>query len=80
MTNQQHIERSLRALETKFGRDAVYDFFSGFHDVLVHGHTSKKEDNPHDPTEQPCHALYRHGAATAEELIAQLDQNARSRN
>jgi hypothetical protein len=80
MTNQQHIEKSLEALESKFGKDAIYDFLSGFHDVIALGHTSKKEDNPHDPNEQPSYALYQHGAVSAEKLIAQLDRNARSRN
>lgn len=74
MNNQQHIEKSLQKLETTYGKDTIYDFFSGFHDVLVLGHTSDSEDNPHDPSEQPCHTLYRLGAQSAESLRKQLDQ------
>ena len=37
MNSLQHIEKSLREIEKKHGSEAAYDFFSGFHDVIVRG-------------------------------------------
>jgi hypothetical protein len=72
MSNQQHIERIVSALEKQFTPDAIYDYFSGFHDVIVLGDTSSGDDNPHEPNEQPCHDLYKAGAVAAETLLSNL--------
>lgn len=72
MTNQQHIDNILRKLEADHGAETVYDYFSGFSDVVVLGHTSNTDDNPHEPTEQPSHTLYHLGATAAEILMAEL--------
>ena len=74
MNNQQHIERIVSALEKKFTADVVYDYFSAFHDVVVLGHTSSRDDNPHEPSEQPSHGLYHTGAVAAEKLLSELSR------
>lgn len=66
MTNEQHITKALAALEKRYGKDAIYDLFSGIHDAAVYGHTSESDDNPYDQSEQPAHDLYRLGAETIE--------------
>jgi hypothetical protein len=80
MTNSKHIEDCLRKIEATYGKDVVYDFFSGFHDVIIRNHTSRSDDNPHELSEQPCHALYHLGARSAEALIEQLDLANRGKN
>ncbi len=75
MNSLQHIEKSLREIEKKYGAEAAYDFFSGFHDVIVGGESSQENDNPHTPTEQPSHTMYHLGARAAEGLLAQLNQS-----
>jgi hypothetical protein len=72
MNNQAHLQSILAALEKRFGADVVYDYFSAFYDVVVLGHTSHPDDNPHMPNEQPCHVLYHTGAVAAERLLSQL--------
>ena len=52
----------------------VYDYFSAFHDVVVLGHSSSRDDNPHEPSEQPCYSLYHTGAVAAEKLLSELQE------
>ncbi|MGZ4963208.1 MAG: hypothetical protein ACXWJB_08130 [Limisphaerales bacterium] len=72
MTNKQHIEGIVSALEKQFSADVIYDYFSAFHDVVVLGHTSGRDDNPHEPNELPSHELYQSGAVAAKRLVAEL--------
>jgi hypothetical protein len=72
MTNRQHLEGIIRTLEAKYTPDAIYDYFSAFHDVVVKGQSSSQHDNPHDPTEQPSHNTYHIGAIAAEKLMSEL--------
>ncbi len=75
MNNKEHLERIASALEKQFSADVIYDYFSAFHDVVVLGHSSSRDDNPHEPNEQPSHELYQSGASAAEKLLAELRRN-----
>ena len=72
MSNQQHLDNIRQKLEAEHGADTVYHYFSAFYDVVVLGHTSAPDDNPHMENEQPCHELYHLGAVAAEKLLAGL--------
>lgn len=72
VTNQQPLEGILKKLEKQFQSDLLYDYFSAFHDVIVRGHSSIVDDNPHEPWENPSHLLYQAGAIAAEKLLSQL--------
>jgi hypothetical protein len=75
MNSQQHLENIARKLEAKYGEGFVYDYFSAFCDVIVSGHSSSPDDNPHLASEQPCHSLYHLGAVAAEVLLAELHKH-----
>jgi hypothetical protein len=72
MSIRHSTDSIVRSLEKRFGREAVYAYFSAFEDVVVRGHTSSRDDNPHFPEEQPSHDLYQSGAVAAEKLLAEL--------
>ena len=72
MTNREHVESIIQVLEKQYGPDALYDYFSAFHDVVVLGHCRDEEDNPHLPTELPHHITYHLGSKGAQALVAQL--------
>jgi hypothetical protein len=72
MNNEIHMNGLRKVLEKQFDGDMVYPYFSAFYDVVVLGHSSHPDDNPHERDEQPCYDLYRMGAVAAEKLLARM--------